>query len=60
MIKKLSKPIKMMRECKIFFEVKSVTVFITPRISWLMLAATSAERVDTSAELSTTVVSSSI
>jgi len=48
-----------MRECWTLRLCDSVTWSITVRMSWLMLAATDAERVDTSAELSTTPVSSS-
>ena len=58
-IKKANRPIKMTRECRMLRSVAAETIFITSRISWLMLAATSAERVDTSAELSTTPVNSS-
>ena len=58
-IKKLSKPTNMTRECSTLRRLISSTLTITLRISSLMLAATSAERVDTSAELSTTPVRSS-
>ena len=58
-IKKLSKPINMTRECSTLRLPISSTLSITLRISSLMVAATSAERVDTSAELSTTPVRSS-